>query len=148
LRDIFGGIYSIWNPVPHSDLVDYLASRYGQSPFDVEGWDFFDSIVYYYAGARNEIRHRLAVISDLVATGEMSAEIKHYDKHGKEIKPEGRSDPVGFKRHVKKLYEAIGLGDDGSASRKTMSKKEREERRRKAADVAMKFFSRHLGGGG
>lgn len=99
----------------------------------------FDAVVFYYAANRNIVRDRITAISDRVASGDISAEIKHYDKHGKEIKGEGHSDPIGFKEHMRKLYAIIGEGEE-----EPQKKNAKEE----AADKALSFFMGFFGGGG
>lgn len=120
--------------------MDFLANRYGTSPYDLLDWDLFDSVVFYYAAVRNQVRDRIVYISDRVASGDISAEMKHYDKHGREIKGEGKSDPVGFKEHMRKLYAMIGI-EENEPNRK-------ENLREKAAEQALNFFTKGLGMGG
>jgi len=126
--------------------VDFVAARYGLHPDDAKQIDMFDSVVLYHAAVRNSIRDRIAAIGDMVATGEMSAEIKHFDKHGREIKGEGRSDPVGFKEHMKRLYAFLGL-DDRGRSEPVDKEYDKRMRQQEAADTALEFFSKMLGGG-
>ena len=99
-------------PVPVWDMVDHLASRYGVSPYEVAEWPIPDAAALWYASIRNDVRRRIDWINDRVASNEISAEIKHYDEHGRPIRGGGKSDPVGFKRHVSQLYRVIGVDID------------------------------------
>lgn len=135
---------AIYNPLPNRDLIDYLASRYGVSPHEVAEWDLFDSIAMYFAGVRNEVRWRIANISDMIAVGDMSAEVKTYDKNGREIKGEGRSDPVGFKEHMRRLYSILGMEDGGH----TDSASAREVAAKQATEMLTGFFGGGVSHGG
>ncbi len=102
----------------------------------------FDSVVFYHAAMRNQVRDRIMRISDRVASSDISAEMKHYDKHGKEIKGEGRTDPIGFKEHMRKLYAMIGIEE----SKPEVKRNLREEAAKRALDFFTKGFG--MGGGG
>jgi len=124
-------------------MVDFLAHRYGVSPFEVANWPIPDAAALWYAAVRNDVRRRLDWINDRVASNEISAEIKHYDEHGRLIRGGGKSDPVGFKEHVKRLYRVLGVNVD-EAERSTPQKKSGEE----LAKEMEKFFLSALMGGG
>lgn len=93
-----------------------MAHRYGVSPFEVQDWPLFPSVIYYYAGIRNTVRERINNIQDNMAVGDLSLEVKSYDKKGKLIKSEGRSDPVGFKNHLKSLLSILGIDEESESA--------------------------------
>lgn len=62
----------------------------------------------YNSATRNKVRDRISDIQDRLATNELAMEIVTYDKDGKEVKGEGKTDPVGFKNHLDLLMSMIG----------------------------------------
>jgi hypothetical protein len=95
-------------------MIELLASRYGLSPFEVARWPMLEGIRLYYAAQRNQVRERIGLLQDRLATNELSMETKRYDKYGREIKEksEERMVPVGFQRHLKNLLAFIGEDTD------------------------------------
>ena len=106
-------VVRIISVVPPADLIDFLANRYGVSPFEVQDWPLFPSVIYYYAGVRNTVRDRINNIQDDMAVGDLSLEVKSYDKKGKLIKGEGRTDPIGFRNHLQALLSILGIDEKG-----------------------------------
>ena len=144
-------LLDLLTPLPYYDFVDYLASRYGISPDEVEEWPIWRGLALFHASVRNRVRDRLAYIDDRLAIGDLSKEVVYYDEKGKPIKSDGKSrvDPVGFKRHIEKLLRILGYESEGAPVEEGRSEvyDDKRKRREEAAQKLEELIVNLVAGG-